>query len=316
MRDSVSREGRRRSLNRRRLVSILGVAAIGAVAACLLALDRRPEAEQLLEILAGKSVPEAAWAFAKLWDIGDEDLRVLAQHVDDARVTPLEETYEWQASAVGSSSKLALKDLSRKVLLSRTFASLLAEVDDLPRSSGAWPEDWHQQRWSECVESFLSTHKPPYHERVEPRPSKRSWLGGLGGKPPSYAVSFFVPASPGSTTRIVEALCGNDAARAIWFLETLRRMPDPALDGPVEHILSPARTKVRVFSCKNDQAGRSEGLALGRLIQLLLSERTGDAVLHYNAMRGAELELPDEAKLAATIQAAWRAHRATENAPR
>jgi hypothetical protein len=285
---------------------VLGIAAAGAVAAYVLTLDRRNQAEQLLEILAGKSVPDAAWAFARLAEIGDEDLRVLSGHVDDSRVTPLELIFEGHASSTDSNTKLTIGTLARRFLVSRTFVGRY----NLGDFRAAEPENWDGHDWSNEVERFLLTHERLHGGYVEPTTPKRSWLGGLRESPPTWPASAFSLVCRENTERVVNALCGDDAARSIWFFETLRRAPGETLDGFVGHVLSPKRTKVCHFCGKLDSARRSEGFALGRLVQLLLSERVGDPRLHYSAMRAAEYDLPDQPQLAAKVEAAWRAFRA------
>ncbi len=300
-------------MKRRRLVSVLGIAAIAMAATCCSLLDRRSQAEQLLEILAGKRVPDAAWAFVRLAEIGDEDLRVLARHVDDSRSTPLEMIFVhgWQTNGPGPKSTLTIDAVARHFLLSRTFAGDYRLHDDGPRID---PGKWDRQGWAKEVERFLRAHERPYGRPVEPRITERWWFGGPSVSPPSCPASLFFQASPESAERIVDALCGDDAARSIWFFETLRRAPDETLDGFVDQILSAKGTKVCIFCGKTDSAKRDKGFALGRLIQLLLSERVGDEPLHYSALRAAELTLPGEPELVAMIETAWRTFRAKGNA--
>ena len=257
-------------------------------------LHQPNEAVQLIEILAGKSVPDAAWAFQRLDDLGVEDLPDLVPYLTDARTTPLKAVYhgkgmEWDPRG------LSLLRLVKGVLVSR-IPDKLVPIDDGPIDS---PQRWDRHRWELEIQQLLD-------ERSREQPTGRRRFWKIGPVRPPTSSGDFVRKSPDDAARIsniIALLGGDDAALVVWLVEVLRRAPDEALDGLLAHASNPTPTKVRLFCSEHDPVSRADGFTIGHLVRMLLAERIEDDVLYYNVRR---YEVPG---LAVQVKVAWQGHR-------
>jgi hypothetical protein len=277
------------------LVAVAFGVTAGVVAASLVWswLHQPSEAEQLVEILAGKSVPDAAWAFRKLEDVSDEDLRNLVQYLKDPRTTPLKAVHQ-KGSMQWDPRGLTLLRLVKRILVSR-MPDEFVTYEHRPVDS---PESWDQDRWSLEIERLLA-------ERSREHPAEKPKSRRVGLVRPPARSSVLGGRSPDDATRIASLLKGEDAALAVWLVEMLRRSPDEALDGLLAHVSSAEATQVRFFYSEHDPVARAEGFTLGHLVRMLLAERVGDDVLYYNARQY------DTPGLAAQVKTAWRERRSS-----
>jgi hypothetical protein len=203
-------------MGRKLLVTSLGaLAVITAALFGFIYLNRKTDAEKLLEVVQGSDRADAMWAFENLLNAPDDVLDGLLPYLTSSSRISLKQLSSRTGGSLRCDGGLDVGDLARFVVCIRCEGNIQAltrfGVRDLKKDIA--------DRWERY--------------RTEKGRSLRSFRVYWDQVPPSRSLDLFsIQARP---ERLLEMLIGESRPEAIWALERLKELDDVALEGLLIH---------------------------------------------------------------------------------